>query len=523
MKSRKRTYWLFILVFEILVCIGCNVKTHDGIQEINRKPIIDPLYSGVTVPANIAPLNFSIKEEGNYFKIIATSNSNKTQINISCSNGVIQFPEKSWRKLLKSNSKHKIKIQVFSSKKDEKILTKFEAIYINIVKPPIDPYLVYRLIHPAYYNWSNIKIVQRSIESFDEESLVENQLLEKNCINCHSFNKNNQNNFLLHVRGSKGGTYIVENDTITRTSLKAENMTGGATYPSWHPEGRFIAFSSNHVRQKFYAHAEMSIEVYDKSSSLVLYDRLKNEMLNIAEKDSINHMFTFPSWSPCGKYLYFCISNKAESASNLDLKDIKSIKYDLARKSFNQKSRLFGNTEIIFNASEQNKSASFPKISPDGQFMVFTLCDYGTFPIWHKEADLYLLDMQNGEHKRLDINSSETESYHSWSSNSKWLVFSSKRRDGRSARPYFAYINSWDEIGKPFVLPQKDPTLYNRMLKTFNIPEFVRGKVKMKPRDFEKAAKQIPIKAKAGDRINISQEIINKNNKLSEIEQGIHE
>ena len=65
----------------------------------------------------------------------------------------------------------------------------------------------------------------------------------------------------------------------------------------------------------------------------------------------------------------------------------------------------------------------------------------------------------------MSLNSDETESYHSWSSNGKWLVFSSKRGDGLTARPYFAYFGSPDNVGKPFVLPQKDPTLYKEWRK----------------------------------------------------------
>lgn len=525
MESRKKMFWLFVFVWGILFCISCKTEVYDDIQKLDRTPNIEPYYLGVTIPPNIAPMNFIIKEDGSFFKIIASASSNEFQISITSSNGVIKFPEKSWRKLINSNSGSKIEIQVYSSKKDEKTLREYKPIYINVSKEPIDPFLVYRLIHPGYYNWSDIKIVQRSLESFSEESIIENQLLEKNCVNCHSFNQNNSDNFLIHIRGSKGGTYFVDDDKITRTALKTVNMTGGATYPSWHPNGRYVAFSSNHVRQNFYAHAKKSIEVYDQSSSLILYDREKNEIINISEYDTIQYMQTFPSWSPDGKYLYFCRAKQNEKELNLNLNDIKYIKYNLVRRSFDAKSRTFGKTEIVFNAFERDKSVSFPKISPDGRFLVFTLCDYGTFPIWHQEADLYLLNLQSGELKKMNLNSNKTESYHTWSSNSKWLVFSSKRIDGRSARPYFAYINSWDEIGKPFVLPQEDPGLYSRMLKSFNIPEFVNGKIKVNPRDFASAAKQNPMQAKSGDTVETPANWIDNKayKEHSEIERGIHE
>ena len=142
----------------------------------------------------------------------------------------------------------------------------------------------------------------------------------------------------------------------------------------------------------------------------------------------------------------------------------------------------------MFNADSIDKSVSFPKISPDGQYLVFTLHNNGNFSIWHKEADLYLLNIPTGEVSHPDINSTETESYHSWSSNGKWLVFSSKRGDGLTARPYFSYFGPDGHFAKPFILPQKDPTLYRNLVKTFNRPEFVTGEIKAGPRDFERAS-----------------------------------
>jgi dipeptidyl aminopeptidase/acylaminoacyl peptidase len=236
---------------------------------------------------------------------------------------------------------------------------------------------------------------------------------------------------------------------------------------------------------------EKNIEVFDLFSSLVIYDTEKNEMFPCSGNDTVKYMETFPCWSPDGNWLYYCRTHQVKPDS-----DYKGVKYDLVRKSFDQVSGLFGNSEVVFNALTVNKSVSFPSISPDGKYLVFTLHDYGTFSIWHREADLYLLNLQNGKVDSMTINSNETESYHSWSSNGKWLVFSSKRGDGLTARPYFAFFGSADSVGKPFVLPQKDPTLYRRLEKTFNRPEFITGEIKVGPRDFAAASKQEPLKVK---------------------------
>jgi len=470
-----------------------------GHNRIDRKPNIEPDYTDVTIPPNIAPMNFIIKEDGVSFNVTATSGSKEHQIDITSSDGVVRFPENSWGELLRESIGDSIAIRITASKTRGGPIEEYRPFHMIVSDDPIDPWLVYRLIHPGYYSWSEIKIVQRSIESFREESIIENKVLENNCANCHSFNNNSADRFLIHVRGSLGGTYFVEDGEITRTDPKLDAMPSGATYPSWHPDGRFVAFSSNEVRQSFYSMPGKAVEVYDLASSLILYDRINNETINITDSDSTPHLLTFPSWSPDGDFLYFCRAPLVIDFSNPQLEQIKNTHYDIARRSFDPQSRSFGETEIVFNASAINKSASFPRISPDGRFLIITVADYGTFPIWHREADLYLLDLLSGEYERMDVNSNETESYHTWSSNGRWLVFSSKRLDGRSGKPYFAHVDSVGNQGKEFVLPQEDPSLYSRMLKSFNIPEFVDGRIEVNPRDFVEAAKQKALKAKPGN------------------------
>ena len=125
------------------------------------------------------------------------------------------------------------------------------------------------------------------------------------------------------------------------------------------------------------------------------------------------------------------------------------------------------------------KSVSFPRMSPDGKFLMVTLANHATFPIWHQEADLWMLDVPNG-YKSVNLealNSPSVESYHSWSSNGRWIVFSSRRTDGLHTRPYIAYIDANGTVGKPFVLPQERGDFYQECMNSFNIPELVKGKV----------------------------------------------
>ena len=170
--------------------------------------------------------------------------------------------------------------------------------------------------------------------------------------------------------------------------------------------------------------------------------------------------------------------------------EFEQVRYNLCAIGFDSENRKFGNqVDTLFQADNLKKSVSFPRVSPDGRFLVFTAASYGNFSIWHKDADLYLMDL----HTRKCIpmtaaNSRDVESYHSWSSNSRWLVFSSRRIDGLYTHPYLVHIDANGVCGKPFIVPQESPDFYRRFLYSFNIPELVKGKVEVNRREVVETA-----------------------------------
>lgn len=471
----------FGILFIIALLSACTARPGGKIADIEKSPAFDPDYSNTIIPYNIAPLNFKITEPGTDF-YARFSNETGTGLEIRSSDGTIKIPVRKWRKFLEDSKGKEYSIDIFVKDKNGQ-WSKYRSVTNTVSVEPIDPYITYRLLYPGYESWNEITIKQRNLTNFSEHSVIENSVADQNCVNCHTYNNGMSDDFLFHMRGSHGGTYFYKNGKFTKFNLKTAEMKNGAVYPRWHPSGRFVAFSSNRIIQQFHAVLDKKVEVSDLESSLVIYDVQKNQMSDVKLPDKEKYMDTYPEWSPDGSYLYFCRAEQVLAEFNYQ-----DVHYNLYRVPFDTSSVRFGEPELVFDAAAIGKSVSFPRISSDGRYLVMTIHNYGCFPIWHMEADLWNVDLQTFNTSQLSLNSDMTDSYHSWSSNGRWLAFSSKRIDGRTARFFISYIDDNGRSGKPFILPQKDPEFYGRFLKSFNLPELSTLRIKTNPGQIRKAA-----------------------------------
>ncbi|HUV00376.1 MAG TPA: hypothetical protein VMW32_05400, partial [Bacteroidales bacterium] len=208
---------LYFIPF-IYIVLSCSNKPHGNVTDTGRLPVIDPDYSEIIIPPNIAPLNFIIKEVGAAF-FVRFSAASKAVIETGSGNGIIRIPGKKWKKMLETCKGQEFNIDVYiRDKKGE--WSKFRTISNKIAAEPIDPYLSYRLLYPGYESWSELSIKQRNLTDFREHSIIENILVEENCINCHSYNNGKTDDFLFHMRGTLGGTYFYSGGEFRKTNLK---------------------------------------------------------------------------------------------------------------------------------------------------------------------------------------------------------------------------------------------------------------------------------------------------------------
>ena len=474
-----------------LAMMGCSgPSVPEVFTESKDLPKIYPDYTNVTIPMNIAPLTFELDEAVD--EMIARYAVGDKELVFE---GKAQPQMDDWRMLTEKAKGGAMTVDVYARRADQ--WTHYKPFNIFVSPDSIDSYLSYRLIYPSFVDYKTLTISQRCLENYDESVIYDNVLcgLEKDrqCINCHSYQQYNPERMQFHARQNFGGTIIAYDGHIKKVDMKNDSILSAGVYPAWHPWLKLIVYSTNMTAQSFHTTHHNKIEVYDSESDLIAYDIDKGEVTNL-ENDA-NELEVFPAWAPDGKTLYYCSAHfewKDSALTKVDeiIKRSQEIKYNIYRKRFNPETMAFGPRELVFSADSLNKSATLPRISPDGRYLMFALAEYGVFHIWHHDADLWLLDLQTGQARALqEINSPDTESYHSWSSNGKWVVFSSRRDDGTYTRPFFAHIDNNGHGTKPFELPSADPDYHRQFMRCYNIPEFMHGPVTTKPQTFAEILK----------------------------------
>lgn len=477
----KHTFYI-LLTMCLLACSGPQVPSQ--YKESQAEVPIYPDYQDVTIPENIAPLNFELLIQSDEAVVRLSAAGEE----IVCEGPKIRPDIDDWKALTQKAKGDAISVEVFADIKGQWI--RFKPFHIYVSADPIDPWLSYRLISPSYVSYEELTLNQRCLENFDEEAFVDNMLCSTEsggqCVNCHSYQQWNPDRMQFHARQTHGGTLIAYDGKIEKVDMRHDSLLSAGVYPAWHPTEKLIAYSTNMTMQAFHTAAPEKIEVLDSESDLILYDVDKHEVKTIEQQP--NELEIFPTWSPDGKWLYFCSAHFVYQSDSVDRSEItmraNEVKYNIYRKSFNLKTRQFGEREMVFCADTLGKSATFPRLSPDGRWLLFTLGEWGCFHIWHHDADLWMKDLKTGEVRAMDeMNSDDTESYHSWSSNGRWVVFSSRRYDGVFTRPFIAHIDAQGQGSKPFELPAKDPDLHRQFLKSYNVPELMKGPVKLTPQE----------------------------------------
>jgi tetratricopeptide (TPR) repeat protein len=309
------------------------------------------------------------------------------------------------------------------------------------------------------------------------------------CGNCHSFSADGKTLGMDVDYGNDKGAYaltrvahdmtLATSDIITWSDYQRDpdNPTFGLL-SQVSPDGRF-AVSTVKDRSVFVPRPELAFSqlFFPIQGILAVYDSTTKTFAALPGADDPAFVQSNPSWSLDGQFIVFARS-RAHHLPNLHDKQKALLtpeecdefvngrtlfKYELFRIPFNRGKG--GHAEPLAGASGNGMSNYFARFSPDGRWIVF--CQSQSFMLLQPDSRLFILPAAGGEARPLRSNTARMNSWHSWSSNSRWLVFSSKVNS-----PYTQlFVTHIDENGidAPAVLLEQ-LTAPDRAA---NIPEFV--------------------------------------------------
>ena len=459
----KKIY-LYILLF---LLVACDNSPKD-VKMLSKLPDIYPDYIGVTIPAGIAPMNFNMKESVDRMDVVVRgSRGGEIHSNGSCAD----FDEEEWATLTEQNRGGQLNFTVCVKRGGQ--WEKYRDFQMCVSDVPLDDYgLTYRLIQPGYEVGGDIGIYQRDLHSFREDPILVETLVPGQCMNCHTPNRNNPQQLTFQVRGMHGGTLVMKDGKQRWFNTKTDSTRAAGSYAYWHPEGRYVAYATNSVHQSFFTKQNQPIEVFHSFSNIVVLDTETNELICAPELMTTQAQEIFPAFSADGKTLYYSTSHACDLP-----REYEKVKCSVVAIDFDAKTGTFSDqTDTLLNGPKDNQSYVLVRPSHDGKWLMYTKADRSNFPIAQPSADLWMLDLKTRETWPLKaLNSNHTESYHNWSSNSRWVVFASKREDGAFTRLYLAAIDEHGQASKPFLLPQRNPKkYYHDMMRAYNVPAFTR-------------------------------------------------
>jgi hypothetical protein len=250
------------------------------------------------------------------------------------------------------------------------------------------------------------------------------------------------------------------------------------------------AYSINESFEFFHAVGAEMRDVIDLEAALAYWRVEARSEQMVPRASDEQRLESYPAWSPDGRYLYYSSApNPWKDGKAKPPAGYEKLQYDLMRIRYDIEADRWGGPEMVLSSRKTGLSVLMPRISPDGRFLLCCTCPHGSFPAFCPESDLYMMDVATGDYRRLDINSQSSESWHSWSSNGRWIAFSSKRLMSPFTRCYLSFVDENGNVHKPFVLPQSDPEFYDSFLMTVSVPELITGPIPVSRAALSQAAR----------------------------------
>jgi len=401
-----------------------------------------------------------------------------------------QFPPGAWRAIQDHAGKGPVSIQIRGIRHADldaavpHVIQASEPVHFGVSEDPIDSYIVYRLVTPRFSVQKTPSMFVRDLRSFEVVPFL--RARRHYCFNCHTFSSKSGTEGMLSIKArlvvgppQPSALGIVDLATGSTKKVSFPFSHKGFTFTSWNPAGTRLAVSANQAFRSVGPLIHETQELQYTWSDIAVYDLDREDVVLLPGASSPDHTELYPSWTPDGKRVLFSRAPAGASA--------RTVQYDLFVLDYADGK---GGTPIpVPGASGNGRSNYYARFSPDGKWLSFCQADQGS--LIEPSSDLYFLPghLQGPPH-RLECNVEQAaDSWHSWSSNSRWLLFASKRDDGIHARMYMTHIDHEGHASPAVRVPLQKPPLAS-----FNIPELLTDAPSIEERQlFEAVRAEAPL------------------------------
>lgn len=412
--------WKFTGFLICCLAILFSCKSADEEEKVKDLPSLFPDYVNVSVPYNIAPLNFLLKDFSGQIEVrLSSSSSDYTFIG---NEGKIRFPQNEWAELLNKEKGGVITVNV-KAQKDGKWMV-YPSFKWEIKAEAIDDYVIYSKEVPGNVPNLNKSLMRREMSSFSEKEIhMEQPFFYAKFPDKVSFRGKERGNL---------GAYVMDSAFVS--------------YISVFPDRR---------RENICLHSFVLLVDFNNKQYKVLPDSISSD-----------GDISFVDLSFDSRKLFYCVSSGSVNPDSL-----LSLKYSLMSRDFNP-ADLSVSEKLDTVVNLPAVSVSYPSSSPDGNYIAYSVSAFGASSEWHDDSDMRLMNLHTGKIDSLQIvnSANKADIVRGWSSNGHWLMFSSKREDGFFERIYFSYIDSTGMAHKPFMLPLEDASYYYYMMEIFGEP-----------------------------------------------------
>lgn len=531
------------LLASLLLCVAAVLALAARREQKKRiylaeRPLVTiPAYAdSLVLPPNIAPLGFTAADPDWRIASVRFSAFTHGATDAATTDTALPvrqivfepWPDtftakhlRQWHQLLSAARGGLIRVEITAhpeSRPDS--LQTFPPLCWFIADEPIDPYIIYRTSIFEDASFHHIVIEQKNIENFETVPLLDNFLMNNNCMNCHACEGNNINNFIVHLRGTLTGTLLAREGELTKLRIPDSHLGLRLVYPSWYPGGDFIAFSTNQVySQHFSTPRRKGLVTVDTLGDIVVLDTKTLELFSCDELTTDEYDDVFPCFSADGRSLFFCRApargTEAErqalekvrkqarhtpadslffrsgerlenwmGVSDERIEKANALRADLMQIDFDPDTRRFSNLRTVARFSDMNLSVTMPFASPDGEYLVVSALPTTTFSV-QIMGDLYKIYLHDSTPSGLmppgvecgyriepvhSLNTDGSETFHTFSDNNRWMVFASNRETFGIPELYISYVSEDGRFAPPFILPQRETDFYARNLRAFLFP-----------------------------------------------------